>query len=111
MIASAAAGGRRRGPGCNRVHGEAQELPGARRPSRSRRSRQRRCPEMYGSPMVYMATVLLAGVWGIFLVLAVVDGSLVRIGIAAAVLVVALAVQVYRRKRRMDEMDEMERRQ
>ena len=65
---------------------------------------------MYGSPMVYMVTVLLGGVWGIFLILAVVDGSLVRIGIAAAVLAAALAVQVYRRKRHKDEMDELERR-
>ena len=65
---------------------------------------------MHGSPIAYMVTVLLGGVWGIFLILAVVDGSLVRIGIAAAVLVAALAVQVYRRKRQKDEMDELERR-
>ena len=63
---------------------------------------------MYGSPIVYMVTIVLVALWTIFLILAVLDLSLVRIGIAAAVLVAAFAVQVYRRKRLEDEMDDLE---
>ena len=65
---------------------------------------------MHGSPLAYVVSVTLAFGWAIFLIVAVLDGSLVRIGIAAAVLAAALAVQVYRRKRLKDEMDELERR-
>ena len=65
---------------------------------------------MYGSSIAYMVYVVLAVLWTIFLILAVLDLSLVRIGIAAAVFVAAFAVQMYRRKRLKDAMEDLERR-
>ena len=65
---------------------------------------------MYGSSITYMVYVVLAVLWTIFLILAVLDLSLVRIGIAAAVFVAAFAVQMYRRKRLKDAMEDLERR-
>ena len=65
---------------------------------------------MHGSLIAYMVTVVLAFLWAIFLILAILDGSMVRIGIAVALVVAAYAVLVYRRKKLKDEMDELERR-
>ena len=65
---------------------------------------------MHGSLIAYMVTVVLAFSWAIFLILAILDGSMVRIGIAVALVVAVYAVLVYRRKKLKDEMDEMERR-
>ncbi len=65
---------------------------------------------MHGSLIAYMVTVVLAFLWAIFLILAILDGSMVRIGIAVALVVAAYAVLVYRQKKLKDEMDELERR-
>ncbi len=65
---------------------------------------------MHGSLIAYMVTVVLAFAWVIFLIVAILAGSLVRIGIAVAVVAAAYAVLVYRRKKLKDEMDGLERR-
>ena len=65
---------------------------------------------MHGSLIAYMVTVVLAFAWVTFLIVAILAGSLVRIGIAVAVAVAAYAVLVYRRKKLKDEMDELDRR-
>ena len=51
----------------------------------------------------------LAGAFAVFLVVGVLEGSLVKIGIAAALLVAVYGIRVYRYKRMKDEMKEMER--
>ena len=47
---------------------------------------------MHGSLIAYMVTVVLAFLWAIFLIVAILDGSMVRIGIAVAAAVAAYAV-------------------
>ena len=64
---------------------------------------------MHGSPFLYMVAVVLAFSWAIFLILAVLEGSFVRIGIAVAVVVAAYAVRIFRAKKLKDELDELER--
>ena len=51
---------------------------------------------------------VLGGAFAVFLIMGVLEGSLVKIGIAAALFVAVYGIRVYRYKRMKDEMDEME---
>ena len=56
-----------------------------------------------------MIAVVGGGAWAIFLIVAVLDGSLVRVGIAVALYLAVHVGRAYRVKRMNDEMKEMER--
>ena len=63
-----------------------------------------------GHNIAYMVIAgVLAGAFAVFLVMGVLEGSLVKIGIAAALFVGVYGIRVYRYKRMKDEMAEMER--
>ena len=63
-----------------------------------------------GASIAYLVIAgAFAGAFGVFLIVGVLEGSLVKIGIAAAILVALVGVRVYRHKRMIDEMAEMER--
>ena len=65
---------------------------------------------MHGSNIAFLVVAgVLGGAFAVFLITGVLEGSLVKIGIAAALLVAVYGVRVYRHKRMKDEMDEMER--
>ena len=63
-----------------------------------------------GASIAYLVIAgALAGAFAVFVVMGVLEGSLVKLGIAAALFVAVFGVRVYRHKRMRDEMDEMER--
>ena len=63
-----------------------------------------------GANIAYLVIAgVFAGAFGVFLVTGVLEGSWVKIGIAAAMIVAIYGVRVYRYKRMKDEMKEMER--
>ena len=63
-----------------------------------------------GSNIAFLVVAgVLGGAFAVFLITGVLEGSLVKIGIAAALLVAVYGIRVYRYKRMKDEMDEMER--
>ena len=63
-----------------------------------------------GYSIAYLVVAgVLAGAFAVFLIVGVLEGSLVKIGIAAALFVAVYGIRVYRYKRMKDEMDEMER--
>jgi Flp pilus assembly protein TadB len=67
---------------------------------------------MYGNPLVFVFVILIGGIYGLFTVIAIFDGSLARLGISAAALPAAMVakwvVDVLRRKRMNREIEELE---
>lgn len=63
-----------------------------------------------GANIAYLVIAgALAGAFAVFLVMGVLEGSWVKIGIAAALFIAVYGIRVYRHKRMIDEMAEMER--